>query len=204
MIIFLILFLLASPSHAQYLRADYGSWIDSDFDCQNTRQEILIRESIITPILDQKGCKVISGLWEDKYSGKSFTNPKDLDIDHFVPLAEVERSGGNKWSIEKKHNYANDLKNRETLIAVSASQNRAKGDKDISEWLPENKNYHCNYVARWILIKQIYQLTIDKKEQLAIDKILNKCYYNKLIEKVPSTRLNTVSKKIGFISTKGE
>jgi len=176
MIIFLILFLLASPAQAEYLRADYGSWIDSDNDCQNTRQEILIRESIIIPTLNEKGCKVISGLWEDKYSGKFFTNPKDLDIDHFVPLAEVDRSGGSKWTKEKKIAYANDLTNQETLIAVSASQNRAKGDKDISDWLPENKNYHCNYVARWIIVKQTWNLTIDEKEQSAIDKILKKCY----------------------------
>tara|TARA_R110000868_G_C10760674_1_gene753892 strand:+ start:38 stop:568 length:531 start_codon:yes stop_codon:yes gene_type:complete len=176
MIIFLILFLLASPVQAEYLRADYGSWIDSDNDCQNTRQEILIRESVIAPTLDNKGCKVISGLWKDKYTNKSFTNPKDLDIDHFVPLAEVERSGGDKWSVEKKHDYANDLKNRETLIAVDKSANRSKGDKDISNWLPANKNYHCNYVARWIIVKQIWNLTIDQKEQLSINKILKKCY----------------------------
>lgn len=175
MIIFLILILLSSPVHAQYLRADYGSWIDSDFDCQNTRQEILIRESVIIPTLDEKGCKVISGLWKDKYTGKTFTNPKDLDIDHFVPLAEVNKSGGNKWAKEKKIAYANDLTNQETLIAVSASQNRAKGDKDISEWLPENKNYHCNYAVRWVIVKKTWNLTINEKEQSAIDKILKKC-----------------------------
>lgn len=169
----LLFFLILSLT--SFSRTDYGSWIDTDNDCQNTRQEILIRESIITPILDQKGCKVISGLWEDKYSGKSFTNPKDLDIDHFVPLSEVDRSGGDKWSIEKKHNYSNDLKNKETLIAVSFKQNRSKGDKDISDWLPANKNYHCDYVKRWIIVKQTWNLTIDKKEQSSIDKILNKC-----------------------------
>jgi hypothetical protein len=158
-----------------FSRNNYGSWIDSDNDCQNTRQEVLIRESIITPILDSKGCKVIYGYWDDKYSGKYFTDPKDLDIDHFVPLSEVEKSGGDKWSIEKKHSYSNDLKNKETLIAVSFKQNRSKGDKDISDWLPANKNYHCNYVKRWITVKQIWNLSIDEKEQLSIDKILKKC-----------------------------
>ena len=32
--------------------------------------------------------------------------------------------------------------------------------------------------------------------------IKNRTFSNKLVEKVPSTRLNTVSKKIGFFSTK--
>ena len=97
-----------------FTRADYGSWIDIDKDCQDTRQEVLIRQSKITPTLDKKGCKVISGYWDDLYSGESFTNPKQLDIDHFVPLAEVDRSGGDKWSKEKKQAYSNDLKQRDS------------------------------------------------------------------------------------------
>ena len=32
--------------------------------------------------------------------------------------------------------------------------------------------------------------------------VKSRTFSNKLVEKMPSTRLNTVSKKIGFISTK--
>jgi hypothetical protein len=158
-----------------FTRADYGSWIDIDKDCQDTRQEVLIRQSKITPILDKKNCKVISGYWDDLYSGETFTNPKDLDIDHFVPLAEVERSGGDKWNKEKKQAYANDLKNKETLIAVSLKQNRSKGDKDPADWLPANKEYHCEYIKRWLIIKQEWGLSIDDREKLAINNVLEKC-----------------------------
>jgi hypothetical protein len=114
--LFIFLFLLSNTALA-YNRADYKHWIDADKDCQNTRQEVLIEESISPLVLNKKGCKVLKGAWMDYYTKKIITNPTKLDIDHLVPLAEVDRSGGNKWSKKKKMQYANDLTNHEALIA---------------------------------------------------------------------------------------
>lgn len=123
----------ASIIYGSYSRTDYKHWIDADKDCQDTRQEVLIIESLEKPILDQKGCRVVKGKWRDPYTDKYFTNPNDLDVDHFVSLKEVDRSGGSKWDKEKKMQYANDLTNPETLIAVDKSANRSKADKDPSD-----------------------------------------------------------------------
>jgi hypothetical protein len=71
-----------------YNRDLYGGWIDADGDCQNTRQEVLIEESLIPVELDSRGCRVQSGEWFDPFTGQTCTNPGDLDIDHFIPLAE--------------------------------------------------------------------------------------------------------------------
>jgi hypothetical protein len=155
-----------------FSRADYKHWIDADNDCQNTRDEVLIAESLESPVLDKKGCKVQAGKWHDKYTGAYITNPGDLDIDHLVPLAEVDRSGGNKWSKEIKIAYANDLSRKETLIAVSASQNRAKSDKDPANWMPKNKEYHCQYLKNWLLVKKTWKLAADEKEKKFIEKKL--------------------------------
>ena len=98
----LLLILLLTSNAEAYSRVDYKHWIDADKDCQNTRQEVLIRDSLQKVTLDKKGCKVIKGRWYDLYTDKYFTNPNDLDVDHFVPLGEVDRSGGNKWTPDKK------------------------------------------------------------------------------------------------------
>ena len=151
-----ILVSVATASTAQsepYKRSLYKHWVDADRDCQDTRQEVLIAESTVPVKLDARGCKVLKGQWFDPYTGKVFTNPKVLDIDHFVPLAEVHRSGGNRWSAAKRQAYANDLSSLDTLIAVSAGANRSKGDKDPAKWMPDNEAFHCQYVQTWVAIK---------------------------------------------------
>jgi hypothetical protein len=166
--LFIFLFLLSNTALA-YNRADYKHWIDADKDCQNTRQEVLIEESISPLVLNKKGCKVLKGAWMDYYTKKIITNPTKLDIDHLVPLAEVDRSGGNKWSKKKKMQYANDLTNHEALIAVSSSANRSKGDKDPSDWMPPNKDYWCEYIRDWQIVKKLWALNMDEKEKRFID-----------------------------------
>ncbi len=66
-----------------YDRDLYGGWIDADGDCQDTRQEVLIAESITPVQLDSRGCRVVSGTWLDPFTGQTFTNPGDLDIRPF-------------------------------------------------------------------------------------------------------------------------
>ena len=148
-----------------YDRDLYGGWIDQDGDCQNTRQEVLIEESPRPVILDTAGCKVVSGRWEDPYTGLVFTDPSRLDIDHFIPLAEVHRSGGHTWTPTQRRQYANDLSNPDTLIAVSASANRSKRDKYPPRWLPPNKAYHCEYLKTWFALKSYWGLSSDPSER---------------------------------------
>ena len=91
---------------------------DQDGDCQDTRQEVLIEESLIAPALDARGCRVIAGRWRDEYTGAVYTDPNDVEIDHRVPLANAHRSGGWAWDRSRKRDYANDLLDPEHLVAV--------------------------------------------------------------------------------------
>ncbi|WP_300756901.1 HNH endonuclease family protein [uncultured Brachyspira sp.] len=144
----------------RYNRDDWGDWIDEDKDGLNTRHEVLARESLIKPVISNN--RVISGKWYDKFTGKYFTNAKDLDIDHLVPLKNAYESGASNWSKEKKNEYYNYMKNKNHLIAVSKGANRSKGDKSPVEWLPPNEEYQCEYVREWYKIKTDWGLTIEE------------------------------------------
>ena len=125
--------------------------------------------------LDAQGCKVIAGKWYDPFTGNTYTNPRKLDIDHFIPLAEVHRSGGQFWSPSKRKSYANDLQHPATLIAVSASANRSKRDKDPARWLPPNADFHCEYVKIWVWLKKIWRLGMDAAEAAKVEEVMRRC-----------------------------
>jgi len=162
-------------SGTAYDRTLYGGWIDWDGDCQDTRQEVLISESLEPVKLDAGGCRVVSGKWYDPFTDRYFTDPRKLDIDHFVPLKEVHRSGGSSWGSAQKKAYANDLSDPNTLIAVSASANRSKSDRDPAKWLPPNSAFHCDYVKIWVEIKEQWGLEMDSVEAAKVEELLGGC-----------------------------
>ncbi len=153
-----------------YSRREYGGWIDSDRNCVNTRHEVLAAESLVPPLF--LGCKVWRGLWFDPYTGRTFTNPRNLDVDHLVPLAEAHRSGAAAWTREKKRAYANDLENPGHLMAVQARANRQKGAKDPAGWMPPNKKFWCAYLGMWVAVKEKWNLSMDEVETQAIEEML--------------------------------
>ena len=178
----------SSTTSSAYNRDDYlRDWGDSDSDCINTRHEVLAIESKTPVTFDASGCNVISGLWEDPYTGKTFIDPASLDIDHLVPLKEAHDSGADKWTSAAKNAFANDLLNKNALIAVENSANRSKGSKDPALWLPANTAYQCEYVRNWVFIKNRYQLSIDDEEKTAIEAILGGAIANATRETVSGT-----------------
>jgi hypothetical protein len=83
-----------SISNLAYNRNDWPHWIEQDIDCQSTRHEIFICDSS-EPVRfkTSKICKVIAGKWIGPYTGKTFIQASDIDIDHIVPLAHAYRNG---------------------------------------------------------------------------------------------------------------
>jgi hypothetical protein len=141
-----------------YSRSLFKHWIDVDKDGCNTRYEVLIAEAIVKPKVGS-GCYLTGGRWRSAYDGKIFTNPTGLDIDHMVPLAEAWRSGAWAWTAAQRMDFANDLEDSRSLIAVTASLNRSKGDRDVAAWLPTKAQ--CNYISNWIAVKWRFDLTVD-------------------------------------------
>lgn len=164
------------PNLPDYDRDDWRHWIDVDADCQNTRHEVLIAESL-QPVTftDARQCTVAGGLWASPYDGARLTDPGELDIDHVVPLGNAHRSGGWAWDAARKQSYANSLGHPDHLIAVTAAANRAKGDKGPDAWRPPDRNNWCDYAIDWITIKAAWSLSATPAEWSALREMLAVC-----------------------------
>ena len=158
---------------SSYNRKNWPHWIDEDGDCQNTRAEMLIRDSL-SPVKFKrnKGCNVTWGEWIGPYTGQHFTKASDLDIDHIVPLKHAHTTGGAGWSRAQKRSFANDPNN---LLVTSASANRKKGAKGPARWKPPLKSYWCTYARKWRQVKTQYQLTISIPEERSLKVMERTC-----------------------------
>jgi hypothetical protein len=64
--------------------------------------------------------------------------------------------------------YANDLTDDATLAAVSASANRAKGDRTPRPVNATHRSDWCRYAEDWISVKTRWQLTVTGAEHDAL------------------------------------
>lgn len=170
-----------------YERKDFGSpWTDkaegvafAGNGCK-TRDDILKRD-LVNPEMKDK-CVVQSGRLWNPYGTKG--NPDNdwidftrgsgvaVDIDHVVALGNAWKTGANQLTPEQRVQIANDPIN---LIAVRGSDNRAKGDKDVSEWVPQNRAIHCGYAASQVQVKAKYNLWVTPAEKDVLEKMLATC-----------------------------
>jgi hypothetical protein len=159
----------ASSSSTYNRTRDFGSWLDEDGDCMNTRHELLA--SLSTGPITTSGCRVIHGRWNDPYTGLIFTESSQLDIDHIVPLKWAWDHGADKWSQKQRLSFANDERN---LLAVKASANRAKSADGPLDWLPPNQDYQCEYVLRFKRLALTWKLEFGDQERQNIDALQNR------------------------------
>lgn len=146
----------------EYDRGEWGRWRDDDGDCQDTRQEVLI-EASLEPVIfeDERKCRVAEGKWRDPYTGRTFTDPSDIDIDHVVAIKEAHDAGGWAWDKERKRAYFNHLENSNHLVASWLSSNRSKGSRGPDEWLPPDPTFRCEYLKMRLEILAEHGLAYD-------------------------------------------
>ncbi len=154
----------------------YKSWPNVD-GC-NLRQRILKRELGATATLAEDKCTVISGEFDEPYTGSHLVFyeksdlSKGLQIDHVVALSDAWQKGAQYLSAETRYEIATDPLN---LLAVDSSANQGKSDGDAATWLPPNKAFRCQYVARQVSVKYKYELWVTQAEHDAIARILETC-----------------------------
>lgn len=152
----------------------YPGWPTVD-GC-NLRQIIIKREFGDSAVLD--GCNVISGEYDEPYTGEhlAFTSKeqisKKIQIDHVVALSDAWQKGAKYFDYDTRNKIATDPLN---LLAVDASANKQKSDGDAATWLPKNKKFRCQYIARQISVKYKYQLWVTEAEKNAMINVLKEC-----------------------------
>lgn len=153
-----------------YDRDLFRHWSDLDGDGCTTREQVLIDERVAGDVV---GCDVVNGRWQSAYDGDVTTNSSSFDIDHYVPLKEAWDSGAWRWNAATRERFANDLGFAGALIAVTASSNRSKSDRDPAEWLPERGV--CKYAKTWVAVKFRWRLAVDTTEKSELTRILRGC-----------------------------
>lgn len=152
----------------------YKTWPNVD-GC-SLRQIIIKREVGDSAKMD--GCDVVAGTFVEPYTGKTFTGnqksdfSKSIQIDHVVALSDAWQKGAQYKTKEERYAMATDPLN---LLAVDSSANQQKSDGDAATWLPPNKSFRCQYVARQVSVKYKYALWVTEAEHDAIKNVLENC-----------------------------
>lgn len=175
---------IANAENVNYNRDDWKHWSSAGSSCWDTREAVLLRDAEAGSVVmldsskkettdPSKACSIKSGKWTDPYSGKVFTDPSKLDVDHMIPLSFAARHGGQAWDAGKKETYANNMAYGHHLIAVSAAENRSKGDKGPSEYQP--KILKCQYAVDWVNVAKAWDISITQADKTALESMLATC-----------------------------
>ena len=105
------------------------------------------------------------------YTGTCFGSTSETDIEHIVAASEAHDSGLCARDRATRMRFAMDLRNL-TLAAPQVNR-REKRAKDAAEWLPDRNR--CWFAARVVEVRRAYDLTIDRREATALDRILARC-----------------------------
>ena len=162
-----------------YDRGLFGqAWADVDRNGCDTRNDMLQRDLTGITYTNTVPCKVQSGTLADPYTGTSISflrgsaTSSKVQIDHVVALSDAWQKGAQQLTTEQRIAFANDPLN---LQATDGPTNMQKGDGDAATWLPPNKRFRCEYVARQISVKATYSLWVTQAEHDAMARILADC-----------------------------
>ena len=157
-----------------YVRTKFYYPADLNGDCQNTRAEVLIAESLVAVTYTSAShCYVKKGRWYSYYDGVSGSYASSFELDHLVALFEAWISGARSWTATDRKRFANDTAFGSTLVMVTTAVNQAKGNRDPASWLPPRAAARCTYAIRWVQVKYRWRLTMDSAERSVLSRLLS-------------------------------
>lgn len=169
----------------------FGGWASNGCGSATTRDTILARD--LKDAVKNPKCQVTSGTLSDPYTGQtiSFRRGRNtssaVQIDHVVALLDAWESGARDWDQAKRVQYANSP---DVLLASDGPANMAKGSGlDVNGtalyrpqdsgapdiWMPDNKAYRCDYMAKRATIKSKWGLTMTPREKQQTVSVLSQC-----------------------------
>ena len=161
---------------AGYKRSQFGDGWAKVGGCDT--RNVILRRDLANAVLGDDNCKVQAGALSDPYTGQQIAFKRGanssgaVQIDHVVALSNAWQTGAQQLSSEQRISLANDPLE---LLAVDGPANQQKGDGDAATWLPSNKPFRCQYIARQIAVKKKYSLWVTPPERTAMERILASC-----------------------------
>lgn len=169
----------------------FGGWASNGCGSATTRDTILARD--LKGAVKNSKCQVTSGTLSDPYTGQTIqfrrgrNTSSAVQIDHVVALLDAWESGARDWDQTKRVQYANST---DVLLASDGPANMAKGSgldangtslyrsqnsgaPDV--WMPDNKAYRCDYMAKRATIKSKWGLTMTSREKQQTVSVLSQC-----------------------------
>lgn len=169
----------------------FGGWASNGCGSATTRDTILARD--LKGAVENPRCQVTSGTLTDPYTGRTIqfrrgrNTSSAVQIDHVVALLDAWESGARDWDQTKRVQYANST---DVLLASDGPANMAKGSgldangtslyrsqnsgaPDV--WMPDNKAYRCDYMAKRATIKSKWGLTMTPREKQQTVSVLSQC-----------------------------
>ena len=159
-----------------YKRSQFGDGWAKAGGCDT--RNVILRRDLTNVVLGDDNCKVQAGALSDPYTGQRIAFKRGanssgaVQIDHVVALSNAWQTGAQQLSSEQRISLANDPLE---LLAVDGPANQQKGDGDAATWLPSNKPFRCQYIARQIAVKKKYSLWVTPPERTAMERILASC-----------------------------
>jgi hypothetical protein len=144
-------------------------------------------------VRDPDGCTVPSGLLADPFRRtwirfvRGEITSEAVQVDHVVSLSDAWQKGAQRLSLAERERFANHPLN---LLAVDGALNQQKSDGDAATWLPPNRGFRCEMVARQVAVKASYDLWVTRAEKDAITRVLASC---------PDQPLPTAAAPVGVV-----
>lgn len=198
-----------APTRPRYDRESFNEGADLDRDCIRTRHEVLIEEAADPVTMSVSGCSVAVGDWHDPFTGRSTTDPQDLQVDHVVSLSDAWHSGAWAWSPGQKTDFSNDLSN---LNAIWGSENQRKSNLGPSQYVPLNESQTCAYLAQYAEVKVAWRLSITTADYEATASGLGNCSSSDIGQRpapastgagLPAATTTSLARLEGTVSTSG-